>query len=104
MHTILGFVHTNAHHFGCDAHQMHCIGRLLHTKPARQMRCILAFRAHQFCTHAAGPPAMPLMPPAPTEYIPVETAPLPPGVFRPPPPVDEAAVAMERLSLRHWPV
>jgi hypothetical protein len=49
-------------------------------------------------------PAMPIMPPSPTEYTPVKTAPLPPGIMRPPPPVDEAAVARERLRLRRWPV
>jgi hypothetical protein len=45
-------------------------------------------------------PAPPIMPPSPTEYIPVETAPLPPLLLRPPPPVDEAALEAERIRLR----
>jgi hypothetical protein len=49
-------------------------------------------------------PEPPRMPQSPTEYVPIETAPLPPGIFRPAPEPDPDAVAAERLRIRRWPV
>jgi hypothetical protein len=45
LHTILPFVHTNAHHSRFGAHHLQRIGILVHTNLAQQMRCNFGFRS-----------------------------------------------------------
>jgi hypothetical protein len=46
----------------------------------------------------------PRMPESPTEYVPVDTAPLPPGIHCPTPPQpDPKLIEAERIRLRCWP-
>jgi hypothetical protein len=41
---------------------------------------------------------------SPTEYVPIETTPLPPGILRPAPQPDPDVEAAARLRSRRWPV